>query len=37
MTPAIIYISVSSREQQQGGFSLGAQIRFLRDDRRLFQ
>jgi site-specific DNA recombinase len=31
MTPAIIYIRVSSREQQQEGFSLGAQVRFLRD------
>jgi site-specific DNA recombinase len=31
MRPAIIYIRVSSREQQQEGFSLGAQVRFLRD------
>lgn len=31
MRPAIIYTRVSSREQQQEGFSLGAQSRFLRD------
>ena len=31
MSPSIIYIRVSSREQQQEGFSLGAQVRFLRE------
>jgi site-specific DNA recombinase len=31
MKPAIIYTRVSSREQQQEGFSLGAQAKALRD------
>jgi site-specific DNA recombinase len=31
MTPAIIYTRVSSREQQQEGFSLGAQAKALRE------
>ncbi len=31
MTPAIIYTRVSSREQQQEGFSLGAQAKGLRE------
>ena len=31
MTNAIIYTRVSSREQQQEGFSLGAQAKLLRE------
>jgi DNA invertase Pin-like site-specific DNA recombinase len=31
MKPAIIYTRVSSREQQQEGFSLGAQSKTLRE------
>lgn len=30
-TTAVIYIRVSSKEQQQEGFSLDAQLRFLSD------
>lgn len=39
MTPAIIYTRVSSREQQQEGFSLGAQAKGLREhaDRHDFK
>jgi site-specific DNA recombinase len=39
MTHAVIYTRVSSREQQQEGFSLGAQSRLLREyaDRNGFQ
>lgn len=31
LTPAVIYIRVSSKEQQEEGFSLDAQLKFLRE------
>jgi site-specific DNA recombinase len=39
MTEAVLYTRVSSREQQQEGFSLGAQSKFLHEysDRQGFQ